>query len=309
MRDSELRGFILDALYDQRRKGLVNLDQELGGLPVARGATESILRQLVKKGLVERPFQPLSALGNGRITAYGIAVVQGTTSPPLSILLHQRITVQEVQVDEGNIQNDSDTKVSVPMDHSEAIQDKPKSSFERISKWWKYLMERFGCRHENLEAFCRGEQPISNVAPLRIATIGSGKALADGEAVAVGRERLVELALRHQHVADPVVRDRQIALPPCIATIGSGETLGDGLVVAVGPECLEQIVPLASFSRFRRASSSTKRQAFASPRSECLRCNAPVAGSLCPQWLGSAVVRSHRCVTPEAIAPHRPLRC
>jgi hypothetical protein len=98
----------------------------------------------VKKGLVERPFQPLSALGNGRITAYGIAVVQGTTSPPLSILLHQRITVQEVQVDEGNIQNDSDTKVSVPMDHSEAIQDKPKSSFERISKWWKYLMERFG---------------------------------------------------------------------------------------------------------------------------------------------------------------------
>jgi hypothetical protein len=70
--------------------------------------------------------------------------IQGTTSPPLSILLHQRITVQDVQVGEGNIQNLSDTKLSVPMDHSEVRQDKPKSSFERISKWLKYMMEKFG---------------------------------------------------------------------------------------------------------------------------------------------------------------------
>ena len=41
MRDSELRGAILEALYNQRRKDLVNLDQEL---------------QLVKKGLAERPI-------------------------------------------------------------------------------------------------------------------------------------------------------------------------------------------------------------------------------------------------------------
>jgi hypothetical protein len=34
MRDSELRGIILEVLYSQRRKDLVNLDQELGGLPV-----------------------------------------------------------------------------------------------------------------------------------------------------------------------------------------------------------------------------------------------------------------------------------
>jgi DNA-binding MarR family transcriptional regulator len=56
MRDSELRGVILEALYNQHRKDLVNLDQELGGLPVPHGSTESILRQLVKKGLVERPI-------------------------------------------------------------------------------------------------------------------------------------------------------------------------------------------------------------------------------------------------------------
>ena len=103
MRDSELRGVILEALYNQRRKDLVNLDDEVGGPPLPHGATESILRQLVKKGLVERPIQSLNGLGNARITAYGIDVVQGTTRPPLSILLHQRITVQDVQVGEGNI--------------------------------------------------------------------------------------------------------------------------------------------------------------------------------------------------------------
>ena len=52
MRDSELRGLILEALYNQGRKDLVNLDQELGALPVPHGATESILRQLVNKGLI-----------------------------------------------------------------------------------------------------------------------------------------------------------------------------------------------------------------------------------------------------------------
>jgi hypothetical protein len=77
MRDSELRGLILEALYNQRRKDLVNLDQEVGGLPLPHGGTESILRQLVKKGLIERPVQPLNGLGNARITAYGIDVVQG----------------------------------------------------------------------------------------------------------------------------------------------------------------------------------------------------------------------------------------
>jgi hypothetical protein len=106
----------------------------------------------VKKELIERPVQPLNGLGNARITAYGIDVVQGTTRPPLSILLHQRITVQDVQVGEGNVQNFSDTKLDiqnvsdttldVPMDHSEASHDRPKSFFERISNWWKRVMEK-----------------------------------------------------------------------------------------------------------------------------------------------------------------------
>src|SRR5262249_22793261 len=46
-----------------------------------------------------------------------------------------------------------------------------------------------------------------------MAGVGRGQALSDGEAVAVGLQRLAQIALRHQHVADPVVGPRQIALP------------------------------------------------------------------------------------------------
>jgi hypothetical protein len=127
--------------------GFIRTDQR-------RRSWRLLREQVVKKGLIERPIQPLNGLENARINAYGIDVVQGTTRPPVSIVLHQRITVQDVQVGEGNIQNFSDTKLDiqnvsdttldVPIDHSEASQEKPKSSIERISKWWKHIMEKFG---------------------------------------------------------------------------------------------------------------------------------------------------------------------
>jgi hypothetical protein len=87
MRDNELRGIILEALYNQRRRDLVDFETELGKLPLPDGAMESIVRQLEKKGLIERPFRPRSGVGKGRITAYGIDVVEKTTSPPLSMTL------------------------------------------------------------------------------------------------------------------------------------------------------------------------------------------------------------------------------
>ena len=149
MRDNELRGIVLEALYDQRRTDLVSFDQEFGQLPVPDGATESILRQLEKKGLINRPFKPLVGLGNGRITVYGIEVVEGKTSPPLSILFHQHnITIEgssDVQIGTGNIQNVSDIKkLNSATDHSQASQDAPKSLFEWISKLVMDILKKFG---------------------------------------------------------------------------------------------------------------------------------------------------------------------
>ena len=44
--------------------------------------------------------------------------------------------------------------------------------------------------------------------------------LGNSEAVAVGLQRLCQIALRHQHVTDVVVGDREIALRAGIAGVG-----------------------------------------------------------------------------------------
>ena len=65
---------------------------------------------------------------------------------------------------------------------------------------------------------------------------------ADGEAVAVGLERLLELALRHQHVADLSYETDRSRCHCVLLRIGGGEALDDGEAVAVG---LERLLELA----------------------------------------------------------------
>ena len=77
--------------------------------------------------------------------------------------------------------------------------------------------------------------------PAGIAGVGLGQAVADGEAVAVGFQRLGEIALRHLHVADLLVGDGEIALPAGIAGIGLGQALADGEAVAVGFQRLGEV--------------------------------------------------------------------
>ena len=66
---------------------------------------------------------------------------------------------------------------------------------------------------------------------------------ANGEAVLIGFERLGKIALRHQHVADLVVRDREIALPAGIAGVGRGQALGNGEAVADRPSAPRRDCP------------------------------------------------------------------
>jgi hypothetical protein len=138
MRDSELRGIILEALYNQRRRDLVDFETELGKLSLPGGVVESLLRQLEKRALIERSLRSVSGLGKGRITAYGIEVVERTTNPPLSILFRQNITVEdssEVRIDSGKIPHVSDIKeMNSPINHSQASEDAPTSLFKRIGK-------------------------------------------------------------------------------------------------------------------------------------------------------------------------------
>ena len=60
--------------------------------------------------------------------------------------------------------------------------------------------------------------------------------LHDCEAVAIGLERRRKFTLFRLHVADLVVRQRQIALPAGVAGIGLRHPLNDGEAVATGVE-------------------------------------------------------------------------
>jgi hypothetical protein len=56
VRDSEFRGLILEALYNQRRRiDLVNLDQEVGGPPLPHGANQcvGVARDHVRHDILE----------------------------------------------------------------------------------------------------------------------------------------------------------------------------------------------------------------------------------------------------------------
>ena len=59
----------------------------------------------------------------------------------------------------------------------------------------------------------------------------------------IGFQRLREVALRHQHVADLAVGHREIALPARIAGVGLGQALPNGEAVAEGFQRLRRDCP------------------------------------------------------------------
>ena len=77
------------------------------------------------------------------------------------------------------------------------------------------------------------DEKIQIVSEFFVVGTEGNEALSDGEAVAIGPKRLVELALRLKHVADVAVGDRQIALPAGVAGIGLRQPLPEGEAVAV----------------------------------------------------------------------------
>jgi hypothetical protein len=85
---------------------------------------------------------------------------------------------------------------------------------------------------------------------LRIAAVGGDKALGNGEAPPVTLQRLVELALLRQYVAQIRIGNHEVALPTGVAAIGGGEALADGKALSVA---LEGFVKLALLSEHHDA--------------------------------------------------------
>jgi hypothetical protein len=116
MMDSELRGIVLKRFYDRRIENsdslIVLTEADFQG----RFSFQELQRtcqQLDEKQLIDKWRPNMRGVGPqvgvGRITAYGIDVVEGTAKPPLSVTLDQssHISVtssQNVQIGNHNVQ-------------------------------------------------------------------------------------------------------------------------------------------------------------------------------------------------------------
>ncbi|MGA2143558.1 MAG: hypothetical protein ABSH49_01100 [Bryobacteraceae bacterium] len=111
MNDGELRGIILRYFYEARNyPGMLNIL----GVPDVANLVEhqfrivSICRQLAEHGLIHwEDFGSLNTFGGeGRITACGVDVVEGTAQPPITVILHDHsISVMQssnVQIGDSN---------------------------------------------------------------------------------------------------------------------------------------------------------------------------------------------------------------
>jgi hypothetical protein len=146
MTDADLRGIILEKFYEFRHQkhflGLSDIASIGCGDQTRIG---NICDQLGQHGLIEwRTLSSGHGLidGNGRITANGVDVVEGTASAPITVTLHdQRISVSSssnVQIGNSNTQgvNLNIGKLIAAVDHSnasEAEKKEAKSLFERIA--------------------------------------------------------------------------------------------------------------------------------------------------------------------------------
>jgi hypothetical protein len=119
MKDNELRGLILRKYYNKRREGLFQWsDDDFKDLPetVEFDAVDlfRVCDQLGEHGLIEweglQDGQGQTIGGIGKISAYGVDVIEGHAKPPISVMIDQshHISVTEssnVQIGSSNVQD------------------------------------------------------------------------------------------------------------------------------------------------------------------------------------------------------------
>jgi len=116
MKDNEIRGILLKKYYEKRRDGLFQWQTEdFEGMVLGKDFDEvDIFRacdQLADHGLIE--WHPVKAHGHsihgtGKISAFGVDVVEGHSTPPISINFDSSISVHgssNVQIGNSNIQD------------------------------------------------------------------------------------------------------------------------------------------------------------------------------------------------------------
>lgn len=96
MKDTQLRGIILAKYYERRRGQLFTLKPEDFDPPIPIVDILEISDQLGQHGLIEwKVFKPISGIadGRGKISAFGIDVVEGEATPDIKVEFVQTKTV------------------------------------------------------------------------------------------------------------------------------------------------------------------------------------------------------------------------
>lgn len=133
MKDSDLRGLILQRLYDARNEPggylRVNDLRELTDGNVNHIA--NVCAQLQQLNLIEWKDArgPAGPAGIGKITVHGVDVIEGNVRPPMAITIYDhRTTITDssnVQVGKGNVQHITinDSEILEAIDQSEATSE------------------------------------------------------------------------------------------------------------------------------------------------------------------------------------------
>ena len=113
MKDSEVRGIILQKLYDIRHSnnGMIMIPDGLGIMNIESSVLGNCATQLREQSLII--FSEVLGAGHragyGSITAFGVDVVEGNTRPPIAVSIDSSINVsgsQGIQIGgTSNIQN------------------------------------------------------------------------------------------------------------------------------------------------------------------------------------------------------------
>jgi hypothetical protein len=112
MKDSDSRGLVLKRLYDVRHQLDHANGSDFSGLPIEPKVLPNILEQLAQQNLID--WKPLrGSMGSylafmAKITAFGVDVVEGNITSPITVTIDSSVNVhgsQNVQVGgHGNIQ-------------------------------------------------------------------------------------------------------------------------------------------------------------------------------------------------------------
>jgi DNA-binding IscR family transcriptional regulator len=128
MDDKELMGGVLQVLNEKRHNDLTNFNQAFADLGAPANVLRHILSRLEQKGLIDWRNNEVGGLGLGKITDYGIDVVNKETEPPIPMTftnIHVHGSTNVIIGPGGNIQTNTFEigKVIAAIDHSSATEN------------------------------------------------------------------------------------------------------------------------------------------------------------------------------------------